>query len=76
LYSWQQFLVERSLEGSFDAFAINKKWHVWISLGLMMKKKAAVNTSETNYTCKLTVLRAKPRVIIAHKFIYIITRSV
>ncbi len=32
--------------------------------------------SETNYTCKLTVLRAKPRVIIAHTFIDIITRSI
>jgi hypothetical protein len=33
-------------------------------------------TSETNSTCKLTVLCTKPRVIIAHTFIHIITRSI
>jgi hypothetical protein len=35
-----------------------------------------LNASETNSTCKLTVLRVKPRVIIAHTFIHIITHSI
>jgi hypothetical protein len=37
-YSWQQFLVEQSLEGYFDSMTVNKKRHFWIGLGSMKKK--------------------------------------
>ena len=36
-YSWQQFLVEQSLEGYFYSFSINKMRHFWIGLGSMKK---------------------------------------
>jgi hypothetical protein len=40
LYSWQQFLVEQSLEGYFDSMTVNKKRHFWIGLGSMKKELA------------------------------------
>jgi hypothetical protein len=44
-HSWQQFLVGQRLEGYFDAYAINKKWHIWISLGLV-KKVVVLNSRQ------------------------------
>ena len=32
-YSWQQFLVEQSLDGYFDSMTVKKKRHLWIGLG-------------------------------------------
>jgi hypothetical protein len=37
-YSWQQFLVEQSLDGYFDSMTVNKKRHLWIGLGSFKKK--------------------------------------
>ena len=41
-YSWQQFLVEQSLEGCyFDSFSIKKKRQFWIGLGSLKNKVLA-----------------------------------
>jgi hypothetical protein len=39
-YSWQQFLVEQSLDGYFDSMTVKKKRHLWIGLGSIKKKPA------------------------------------
>jgi hypothetical protein len=48
-HSWQQSLAGQRLEGYFDVCAINKKWHIWISLGLMKKKVVIVLNSRQDY---------------------------
>jgi hypothetical protein len=49
-YSWQQFLVEQSLDGYFDSMTVNKKRHLWIGLGTNKKKPAGSFNPATQST--------------------------
>jgi hypothetical protein len=64
-----------TLAGSTNTSAVASD-DLFSSVSAIFCFKSSSISSETNYTCKLTVLRAKPRVIIAHKLIYIITPSI
>jgi hypothetical protein len=57
-YSWQQFLVEQSLDGYFDSMTVNKKRHLWIGLGSFKNKKPA---GPFNPATQATFFKTPPR---------------